>query len=109
MGIIKFLGSILSVLVAALIGNLVGDQMHADATGEEMHDPGFIHTNEAGETVIAANIVWTNFLPGVVLGLFNQPRWLWAFIGGLAASRLMGKRYEENFTRWVKDYLDLSQ
>lgn len=109
MGIIKFLGSVLSVMAAALIGNIVGDQLRAEANGEEPRDPSFIRTNEAGETVIATNVVWTNFLPGVLLGLSNQPRWLWAFIGGLAASRLMGDRYEEDFTRWVRDYIDINQ
>lgn len=109
MGIIKFLGSILSVMAAALIGNIVGDQLRAEANGEEPRDSRFLHTNETGETVIAANVVWTNFLPGVLLGVFNQPRWLWAFIGGLAASRLMGDRYEADFTRWVKDYIDINQ
>jgi hypothetical protein len=108
MRLIKFFGSILSVLAAALIGNIVGDQLRADATGEPQHETRFLHTNETGETVIATNIVWSNFLPGVVVGLFNQPRWLWAFIGGLAASRLMGDLYEEDFMRWAKEYLDIN-
>lgn len=93
----RLVATFVSVFLAALAGNRVGDQLRALATGTPERELRLVHTNEQGEIVIAANPVLTNLIPAVLLGLILTPGWLWAFIGGVIASGIVGDRYEQRF------------
>lgn len=92
-----FLGRVLLLGLSALAGNWAGDRLRAATTGEPGHQLSLAHTDEAGETTTALNLLMTNLLPAILVGLTAKPRWLWAFIGGTVTSFLLGDRYEESF------------
>jgi len=101
MSITRFAFRIIVVLGAAIAGNYVGDQMRARATGEKGHQ--FQVTHKAGEdTVVALNPNLTNVGPAVLAGLVLQPHVIWAFLGGVLASGLLGEKYEKKAGEWVK-------
>ena len=102
MAILRVFGKLIGVGVAALVGNYVGDQMRARATGEEGHHFQFSHGEEGEETVVAINPNLTNFLPGVLAGLMLKPRLVWAFLGGVLAAGFLGNQYEQKAKDWVK-------
>lgn len=101
MAVLRFLRDLFGVLVAALLGNWVGDQLRAAAAGEAARELRFTHTTEEGETVLAVNVVMTNWLPAVLLGMVARPRWLGAFAAGVVSSAIMGEQYEEPFWELV--------
>lgn len=95
-----FFGSIVSI-AAALLGNRVGEQLRAQYTGQAIHQLRLVHTNDQGETIIAANPLMTNLLPALLFGFMGRPRWLFTFVGGLLASALLGDRYEKQFLEYL--------
>ena len=102
MGLIRLILRTLSVLMAVLAGNLVGDRLRADWSGEPSRSYKFIHKTAEGDTVLAINLVLTNFIPGLLLALSAKPRWLWGFLGGALASGLLSDDYEGIFLDWIR-------
>lgn len=95
MRVLKGIGTTLSVVAGALVGNWVGEQLRAVATGKEGHHLGVLHTHSDGSRVIAINPVITNLVPAVALSVLKKPHWLWALVAGAAASGLLGDQFEE--------------
>jgi hypothetical protein len=100
-GLFRLFGRTVVVTAATLAGNWVGEQVRAQVTGETGHQLRMVQKNEQGETLIAANPLLSNLLPGLLIGLFRSPHWLWAFIGGAIASGVLGDRYEAQFMELV--------
>ncbi len=105
----RFLGTLLSVLVAALAGNWTGERLRELFTGQPGHAVTVVRTDETGETTIGADIVVTNYVPGLLAACVGKPRWLWAFIGGALASGLIGDRYEKYVTDWLEQAMGEGQ
>jgi hypothetical protein len=89
MFLFKLIGSLVSLVAGAVAGNWAGTRLQAYLTGEEPEGASFVHTNEAGETVIAVEVVRSQLLPALFFGLLGKPRWLFAFVGGLLSSGLL--------------------
>ncbi len=102
MRFLRFLGTFFSVLVGALVGNWVGERMREMFTGESGHALTVVRTDDKGEMTVAANIVVTNYVPGLLAACIGKPRWLWAFIGGALASGFLGERYEKYVSDWLE-------
>ncbi len=100
-GLFRLAGRTAVITVATLAGNWVGEQIRAQMTGQPGHQLRLVQQNEQGETLIAANPVFSNLLPGLLIGLFRKPSWFWAFVGGAAASALLGDRYEPQLKQLV--------
>ena len=98
MFILRFIIKTIAVVAAALAGNWLGEQVHSWATGEPARDLRYIHTNEAGDVVIALKPRLSNFIPAVLAGVVAKPSWFWAFIAGVFASAILGDRYEQLIT-----------
>jgi hypothetical protein len=94
MFMLRFVTTTVSVFVAALVGNWVGERIRSMAMGEPSQELRPIHTNDQGEVIVAANPVWTNLVPALLVGLVSKPRWLGAFIAGVIVSGFVGDRYE---------------
>ena len=99
MFILRFIFNTISVFIAALAGNWFGEQVHSWATGEPAREMHIVHTNKEGETMIVINPRLSNFIPALLASLFARPHWLWAFIGGVFASVILGNRYEKEFSK----------
>ncbi|GAB4163799.1 MAG: hypothetical protein Fur0021_39150 [Candidatus Promineifilaceae bacterium] len=97
--ILKLLAAMLISALAALLGNWVGEQLRIILT-DTVPDRrlSFVHQDETGEIKIAANPLLSNFAPALLLGLLARRHGFWAFVGGVAASSLLGDRYEEQLT-----------
>ncbi len=95
MTVLKGIGTTLSVVAGALVGNWVGEQLRSVVTGQEGHRLGVVHTDSAGGHVIALNPVITNLVPAVAVSVLGKPHWLWALVAGAAASSLLGDQFEE--------------
>lgn len=100
MFIFRFIFNTIFSIASALIGNRVGEQLRAQYTDRDVHQLRLIHTNEQGETIIAANPLMTNLLPALLFGFVGRPRWLYTFAGGILASALLGDRYEGQFMEY---------
>lgn len=98
----RFIFGTLFSIAAALLGNRVGEQLRAQYTGQAVHQLRLVHTNEQGETIIAANPLMTNLLPALLFGFIGRPRWLFTFAGGILASALLGERYEKQFMEYLR-------
>ncbi len=90
MAIFKFFARFVGIIAAALVGNWVGDQLRARATGEKGHQFQVTHPSPDGETTIAVNPNLTNVGPALVAGILLRPHFAWAFLGGVLASGLLG-------------------
>lgn len=95
MAIISFLSQTLFALLGAVAGSVIGGQVRAAAMGEGSDAYSLAHDQADGETMIAVKPVLTNIAPGLALAMLGKPRWLWAFLGGLAAAIAMGDRFED--------------
>lgn len=93
--IFGFLAKVVAVFIAVLAGNFLGDRLRNQITGEAGHQMEFIHQDEHGNTFIAANLLISNFLPGLFFGLIARPRIIFAFLGGIVASFFLADRYED--------------
>jgi hypothetical protein len=105
----RFLGTFFSVLVAALAGNWVGERLRELFTGQSGHAVAVVRTDDKGETTVGADIVVTNYLPGLLAAFVGKPRWLWAFMGGALASGLIGDRYETYVSDWLEQAIGQGQ
>lgn len=94
--ILRLLTAALVSALAALLGNWVGEQLRIILT-DTVPDRrlSFVQQDEAGEITIAANPLLSNFVPAFLLGLLAKRHGFWAFVGGVAASGLLGDQYEE--------------
>lgn len=104
-GVIGFFANILIVIFAVLSGNFIGDRLRAQISNEPGHQLEFIHQDEHGNTFLAANLLLSNFLPGIFLALLFRPRVVFGFLGGLVASFFMGDRYEDRLWETMDDFL----
>jgi hypothetical protein len=104
MGFWRLQANLFSILAAALAGNWVGEQLRYILTGERDHELRLVQTQESGENFIGINPLLTNLVPGVAAGLLERPSWFFAFLGGALASALLGSRYEEQFSEWLKGF-----
>ncbi|HEX6386067.1 MAG TPA: hypothetical protein VF177_15460 [Anaerolineae bacterium] len=95
MNILRFLGSTISVLAAAVTGNWLGSQLRFLVLGEPGHQMRFSHTTLEGDTMIAINPTFTNLIPALLAAFIGRPRWLYALAAGIAASAFIGDRYEQ--------------
>ena len=102
MFIFRFFFNAFFSLLAALAGNWVGEQLREVYSEEAGHELRLTHTNEQGETVIAANPLLTNVLPALFFGKIGRPRWLYTFIGGLLAAAILSDRYEKQFMEYLQ-------
>ena len=100
-GLLRFVGRTAVLTAATLAGNWVGEQLRTQLTGQPGHQLRLMQKNEQGETLIAANPVLSNLLPGLLVGVFRSPHWLWAFVGGVLASTLLGDRFEARLMQLV--------
>jgi hypothetical protein len=97
MKILSFYVRLFFIAVSILLGNRLGEELRFILTGRREHQLRFTQTTPEGETLVAVNPLMSNFLPGLVAAaLLGRPRWWNAFLGGLAASALMGDRYEKD-------------
>ena len=93
MVVIRILLQIVSVPVAALAGNWLGGHVRATLTGQPVQSVRFRHTTADGRTIINIPVV-TKFYPALVAGALGKPRWLYAFLGGVATGGLLDDRLE---------------
>ena len=102
MNLFNWIPKLAILFSAALLGNLIGDRLRQQISGETRHQMNLIHTNSEGEMIIAINPALTNLLPGIMMGIFGgKPHWLWAFIGGALASIYLGDQYEQEFLEQI--------
>lgn len=74
----------------ALAGNWIGNELRGEQTPLVQQGQA---NGRPGPTI---NVVLTNFVPALLVGLLaGRPRTLWAFAGGLLSSALIGSRYEQ--------------
>lgn len=103
--LIKLFASILKIIavtLGALAGNYIGDRLRSQVTGQAGHQLEFMQRDEYGNTFIAANLLLSNFFPALFAALLARPRWLFAFLGGMAASFILGDQYED----WTWEKMD---
>lgn len=104
-GVIGFFANIIIITFAVLSGNFIGDRLRAQIANERGHQLEFIHQDEHGNTFLAANLLLSNFLPGIFLALLFRPRVVFAFLGGLVASFFLGDSYEDRLWETMDDFL----
>jgi len=102
MSIIRFFAGLFGIFAAAVLGNWVGDQLRARATGEKGHQFQVSHPSPDGDTTIAVKPNLTNFGPALLAGVLLRPHVAWSFLGGVLASGLLGERYENTTIEWLK-------
>lgn len=103
MGLVRRIGGMLLIAVAALAGNWLGDMVRSSTTGEAEHQLGLVHISPEGSTVLGLNVVLTNFVPALMLALLaGKPRTLYAFVSGAVVSALVGDSYEHALGRWLR-------
>jgi hypothetical protein len=105
LSVIGFFANLFIIVLAVLSGNFVGDRLRAQISAEAGHQLDFIHQDEHGNTFLAANLLLSNFLPGVLLALLFKPRAVFGFLGGLVASFFLGERYEDQLWETMDDFL----
>jgi hypothetical protein len=91
-----------AVILGALFGNYIGDKLRTQVTNQAGHQLEFIQRDEYGNTFIAANLLLSNFFPALFAALLARPRWLFAFLGGMAASFILADHYED----WMWEKMD---
>lgn len=104
-GLFAFFVNVFAIIFAVLAGNYVGDKLRAQVSEKPGHQLEFIHQDEHGNTFLAANLLLSNFLPGVFLALFLRPRIVFAFLGGMVASFFLSDRYEEQMWESMDEFL----
>ncbi len=86
--VIRFLGTVISVLAAALVGNWIGYQLRAMFTAEPISPYRLIGLNEEGKTTVDVESIRSDLLPALMAAFIGKPRWLFAFLGGIIYSGL---------------------
>jgi hypothetical protein len=95
---------VLLIGAAALIGNWTGDTLRGLISGEPTHRLGIAHTTQDGQLALGVNLVITNFVPAIILGvLAGKPRFVYAFLSGAIISALVGDSYERAVVRWIRE------
>jgi hypothetical protein len=103
MKLFGFLFKLLIIFTSALLGNWVGEKLRYMVTGEKGHELELFQSTPEGELMVAVNPVWTNVLPAFGFALLGRPRWWYSFLGGAAASFIMGNEYEEEFLSFIEE------
>lgn len=104
-GVFSFFMNFLAVILAVLAGNYIGDKLRAQISGQPGHQLEFFHQDEHGNTFLAANLLLSNFLPGVFLALLLKPRLVFGFLGGMVASFFLSDRYEDQMWETMDEFL----
>ena len=94
MMVIRFILSLLTIPLGALLGSWLGEQVRSQLGGTAPRRWQLVHQTAAGDTVIALNPRLTHFVPGLVTGLLGRPHLLLAFAGSFASGLLLGNRLE---------------
>lgn len=100
--VLRLLGDVLAVLIAALAGNWAGDRIRRRVTRKPGHVLHVLRQDAGGEARVVLNPLITNLLPALLMGLIARPGWLSAFLVGLMSSGWMGDRYEQSFYEWLR-------
>ena len=91
--VMRAVGNVLAVPLAALAGNWVGGRLRAYLTGEEVQTLQFEYETKKGRTLRNTPVA-TKFYPGLLVAGLGKPRWAFAFLGGLLAGGLVPDHLE---------------
>jgi hypothetical protein len=105
MKLVRWLLNSFVVIAGVVFGNYLGDKLRYQITGEAGHQLELVQQDAHGNTYIAANLLLSNFMPGLLLAVLMRPRAIFGFLGGLLASFLLGDRYEEQVWETLDDVL----
>jgi hypothetical protein len=90
---LRILFNILSIIGAALAGNWLGGNIRSILTREPVSSICFQYITPGGRKI--SNIpVLTKFYPALLFASFGKPRYLYAFLGGMATGILINDNYE---------------
>ena len=104
MRLIKPIGNAIGVVCAAAAGTWVGAQLRSTLTGDEVQSLRIRHTTAQGHTITNTPVA-TQFYPALLAAGLGRPRWLYAFIGGVAVAALWGDRLEHQLCEKLVDRL----
>lgn len=102
---LKWIGGIFLVLAGALFGNYLGDKLRYQLTGNPGHQLELVHWDDQGNTYITANLLLSNFIPAVLVGMVQRPRPFMAFLVGMLISILLGDRFEDRLWETMDEAL----
>jgi len=92
----------IGVVCAAAVGTWVGAQLKSSLTGKAVQSLRIRHTTAKGHTITNTPVV-TQFYPALLAAGIGKPRWLYAFLGGVAAAALLGDRWEHQLWERLAD------
>jgi hypothetical protein len=98
----KFLFNAFTAILAAFVGNWLGGQIRSGLSGEKVQTLTFEHESSSGLKYKNAPVA-TKLYPAVLCALIGKPRWLFAFMGGLAAGGLVPDRFEQV---WLENVIE---
>jgi hypothetical protein len=93
MFVVRMLVKPISLVFAVLAGNWLGGKIRSRLTGQPVQSIRFQYTTPEGRTVSNMPVV-TKFYPALFIGLLRKPRWLRAFLAGVATGALLDDRLE---------------
>jgi hypothetical protein len=91
--ILRFTFNLFLVPLAALLGNYLGGQLRFVLTGEKVQTVQFEYTSQKGRTFKNSPVA-SKFYPALLFAWLGKPRWVYAFLGGLAAGAMMPEEFE---------------
>jgi hypothetical protein len=89
--VVRFLGTVASVILAAIAGNLLGGQIRLMVSEEPDELEQLVERDEAGQLSLNMQAIESGILPAILAAFVGKPRWLFAFLGGLIYSGLFDK------------------
>ncbi len=89
--VLRFLGTVASVILAAIAGNLLGAQIRLMVSEELVEPEGLVKRDEEGQLSVNLQTIEASILPAILAAFIGKPRWLFAFLGGLIYSGLFDK------------------
>jgi len=102
MRLIKPVRKVIGVVCVAAAGTWVGAQLRSSLTGGEVQSLSIRHTTARGQTITNTPVV-TQFYPALLAAGLGKPRWLYAFLGGIAVTALLGDRWEHQLWERLAD------
>ena len=98
----RFIGTVIAVFFAGILGNVIGDQIRAQVTQTSARVKVSSFDEETKETTYAIQPFITNILPAWLAGALLKPHWFWALLVGGLAGGLLSDRYEQQFEDLLK-------
>jgi hypothetical protein len=89
--VIRFLGTVASVILAAIAGNLLGGQIRMLVSEEPEELAQLFRRDEEGQLSVNIQAIESGIVPAILAAFIGKPRWLFAFLGGLIYSGLFDK------------------